>query len=252
MVGGTLVSTPTAATAGSVPSAGSCPAPATSVLKSTPARYSRTVALTFDDGPGPYTPAVLDALKREGVRATFFVTGAHVKAYPATARRIVAEGHILANHTYSHPQRIAGSKPYGRFSDLSITTQASQMDTTSNAIIAATRTRPCFFRAPGGWHFSSTTQSLARSRGMSVTHWTVDTEDWRQPGYLSTYWQNRIYSRATSPTYAHPIILMHDAKGLSVDPVSSYRRNTAVVVTRVIRFYKARGYVFTDPAGRRL
>ena len=81
---------------------------------------------------------------------------------------------------------------------------------------------------------------------------TVDTEDWRQPGYLSTYWQNRIYSRATSPTYAHPIILMHDAKGLSVDPVSSYRRNTAVVVTRVIRFYKARGYVFTDPAGRRL
>ncbi len=63
-------------------------------------------------------------------------------AYPATARRIVAEGHILANHTYTHPQKIAGSKPYGRFSDLSKATQASQMDTTTNAIIGATKTRP--------------------------------------------------------------------------------------------------------------
>ncbi len=87
---------------------------------------------------------------------------------------------------------------------------------------------------------------------MSVAHWTVDTEDWRQPGYSSRYWQDRIYSRATSPTYAHPIVLMHDAKGLSVDTASSYRANTAAAVTRIARFYKARGYVFTDPAGRRL
>lgn len=186
------------------------------------------------------------------MRATFFVTGAHVKAHPALARRIVAEGHILANHTYTHPQAIAGSSPYGRFSDLSKVTQASQMDATTSAVIAATKTRPCFFRAPGGWHFSSTTVGLSRTRGMSVTHWTVDTEDWRQPGYLSTYWQNRIYSRSVSPLYTHPIILMHDGKA-SVDRTSSaYRKNTSVAVTRTIRYYKAQGYVFTDPTGHRL
>jgi peptidoglycan/xylan/chitin deacetylase (PgdA/CDA1 family) len=251
-VTGAVIAAPTSALAGSVPSTKACPTPASSVLKSTPARYSRTVALTFDDGPGPHTPAILDALKREGVRATFFVTGAHVKAYPATARRIVAEGHILANHTYTHPQKIAGSKPYGRFSELPKATQASQMDSATKAVIAATRTRPCFFRAPGGWHFSPTTLGLSRARGMSVAHWTVDTEDWRQPARLSKYWQDRIYSRATKPTYAHPIILMHDSKGLSVDSATSYRKNTAVAVTRIARFYKSRGYVFTDPAGRRL
>jgi peptidoglycan/xylan/chitin deacetylase (PgdA/CDA1 family) len=175
-----------------------------------------------------------------------------VKANPALARRIVAEGHLLANHTYTHPQRIAGSNPYGRFSDLPKATQASQLDATTTAIIAATGTRPCFFRAPGGAHFAATTIGLARARGMSVTHWSNDTEDWKQPGYLSTYWQDRIYSRSVSPLIAHSIVLMHDGKGLAADRVSAYRRNTAVALTRTIRFYKARGYVFTDPAGRRL
>ena len=87
---------------------------------------------------------------------------------------------------------------------------------------------------------------------MSVVHWSNDTEDWRQPGYLSTYWQDRIATRSVTPLTSHPIVLMHDGKGLAVDTVSSYRRNTAVAVSRTIRAYKARGYVFTDPAGRRL
>jgi peptidoglycan/xylan/chitin deacetylase (PgdA/CDA1 family) len=242
---------PQAATAASGPSAEACPTPSKSVLRSTPATSRRTVALTFDDGPSAFTPAVLDVLKRERVHATFFVTGAHVRASPATARRIVAEGHVLGNHTYSHPQPLKASVPYGSFSGLSAATQASQMDTTTREIVAATATRPCFFRAPGGAHFATSTVGLARGRGMAVVHWSNDTEDWRQPGSSAPSWQNRIYSRSVSPLYAHPIILMHDGKA-SADSISPNRTNTVAALTRTIRFYKARGYVFTDPAGRRL
>src|SRR5512142_1951002 len=64
----------------------------------------RVVALTFDDGPDPrYTPEVLDILKRESVRATFFVCGNMLEAHPELGRRIVAEGHVLGNHTETHP-----------------------------------------------------------------------------------------------------------------------------------------------------
>ena len=59
-------------------------------------------ALTFDDGPGPSTPDVLDALAREGVRGTFFVLGRQAERHPETVRRIAAEGHQVANHGYDH------------------------------------------------------------------------------------------------------------------------------------------------------
>ncbi len=62
------------------------------------------VALTFDDGPHPeLTPELLDILRHHGVRATFYVIGRNVETYPEIARRIVSEGHEIANHTWSHP-----------------------------------------------------------------------------------------------------------------------------------------------------
>ena len=64
----------------------------------------KELVLTFDDGPWPTTtPKVLDALKRECVRATFFLIGRNVAAYPALARRELREGHSIGHHTYSHP-----------------------------------------------------------------------------------------------------------------------------------------------------
>lgn len=66
-------------------------------------RAGRRVALTFDDGPDPQrTPAVLDLLARQGVRATFFVVGARAEAHPELVRRMVAEGHVVGNHSYTH------------------------------------------------------------------------------------------------------------------------------------------------------
>jgi peptidoglycan-N-acetylglucosamine deacetylase len=66
-------------------------------------RDTHTVALTFDDGPNFNTPAVLDELKAQGVKATFFIVGKMAKAYPDVLARIAAEGHLLANHSASHP-----------------------------------------------------------------------------------------------------------------------------------------------------
>lgn len=64
---------------------------------------THTVALTFDDGPNANTPAVLDALKAQGVKATFFIVGRMAHAYPGVLARIAAEGHLLANHSATHP-----------------------------------------------------------------------------------------------------------------------------------------------------
>lgn len=66
-------------------------------------RGTHTIALTFDDGPNPYTPAVLDALKDAGVKATFFIVGKMAQANPDILARIAAEGHLLGNHSATHP-----------------------------------------------------------------------------------------------------------------------------------------------------
>jgi peptidoglycan-N-acetylglucosamine deacetylase len=179
----------------------------------------------------------------------FFETGAHVKALPALSRRVVAEGNLIGNHTFTHPQHSAGAHPFGRFGHLPRTVQADQIDSTTRVIVATTGQRPCFFRGPGGAHWTSTTLALSRSRGMSVVNWSNDPRDWNQPEHVSTSWQDRIYRGATSPRYDHAIVLMHDSKA-SPGRSKTFRGNTVAALTRVIRFYKAQGYTFTA-VGRR-
>jgi uncharacterized protein with LGFP repeats/peptidoglycan/xylan/chitin deacetylase (PgdA/CDA1 family) len=215
--------------------AGSCPPPVRAVLDSTPATFASTVALTFDDGPSPqWTPQLLDILRARGVKATFFVLGSNVAAHPDIARRIVAEGHVIANHSYSHPN----------FDLLSPAAQAAEIDRTNQAILNATGAQPCFFRGPGGSHHGASVKDLVWSRGMDIAGWARDTLDWTTPLSLSPAFSDTIVQRATSPLMPHPTILMHDGSP------GNYRQNTVNAVDRIISFYAARGYVFTDPAGR--
>ena len=73
---------------------------------------SKNVALTFDDGPDrQYTPQVLDVLRDKGVKATFFLIGNRVEEYPDVAQRIIQEGHLVGNHTYSHPEIMKATGP---------------------------------------------------------------------------------------------------------------------------------------------
>ncbi len=209
------------------------------------------MSLTFDDGPGRHTGQVLDALARNNLRATFFVTGEHVRKHPGLARRIVAEGHIIANHSYTHPQSVRGSVPFGQFDDLMSSTKKQQIDQTSRAIRDVTGVQPCFFRGPGGSHLDDGTSRLARSQGMSVVHWSHDTLDYRTPPALDKAFQLSIVKRATTPYSEHPIVLLHDGKA-SPEPetkYSSYRGNTAAAIHGIARFYRKHGHAFTDPAG---
>ena len=230
-----------------------CPATSRTTLYRTPRTYRRTVALTFDDGPSRFTPKFVAILKANGVHATFFETGAHVKAMPAYARATAAAGNKIGNHTYTHPQHVPGSSPMGPFITLPIAVQAQQIDDTTEEIVTATGRRPCFFRAPGGHDASSATHTLVRSRRMWTTNWAVSSGDSAQPGHRAASSYNKIYRAATTHPGDHPIILMHDGKA-SAEPegkVSSYRGNTLTALPRIISWYKRHGYRFTDPAGHR-
>ena len=212
-----------------------CPPPIRQVLNQTPPTHARNVALTFDDGPSPrWTPQVLDILAARGIHATFFVVGRRVAESPQLLRRIVAEGHTVANHTDTHPD----------LDTLSPSAQAAQMDRASEAIYAAAGVRPCFFRGPGGSHQSASVKDLAWARGMTIADWSNDPRDWAAPASPSPSYQDTIVQRATNPVYAHPIVLLHDG------PPGNYRQNTVDALNRIIDSYASRGYAFTDPAGR--
>jgi peptidoglycan/xylan/chitin deacetylase (PgdA/CDA1 family) len=250
-----LVTAPGAAGPAEARTIKGCAAPKSVVIMQVPATYRKNVALTFDDGPSRYTPMILDVLKKHRVKATFFVTGKAVTKNPALAKRIVAEGHVLGNHSYSHPQDVAGSVPRIAFTRMSRTAQASQLDRTNAAIKKSTGKLPCFFRGPGGSHMGATTKTLARNRGMSVVHWTQSSGDWASGAKTENKAKQRdIIRRSTSPLHAHALVLFHDGKA-SPEPerqVSGNRINTVKALPAIIRFYKDRGYVFTDPAGRKL
>jgi len=192
--------------------------PAGSSYVTNGSRKRHVVALTFDDGPSTYTPAVLDVLKREGVHATFFLIGQQVSGYAAFARRALAEGNMLADHTWSHPNVSGG----GAFA-------SGQITSTANAIQKATGFRPCLFRAPYG-AVSSSLIGLARGLGFNTIQWDVDPQDWALPG------SGAIYSRIVGGAHNGSIILMHDGGGP--------RSQTLAALPGIIHTLKARGYGF--------
>jgi len=185
-------------------------------------RSRKVVALTFDDGPSSYTPGFLDVLRRKRVRATFFLLGQQVGPYAALARRMLAEGHELADHTWSHPNVSAGGSA-----------ASGQITSTANAIQGATGFRPCHFRAPYG-AVSPALTSLARTLGFTTVQWDVDTNDWQLPG------ADTVYARVVNNVRPGSIVLMHDGGGPRAQGVAA--------LPRIIDTLKARGYRFVTVA----
>ena len=218
-------------TAPAAAAATTCQTPAAGGIYRTPG--PNQVALTIDDGPsGNWTPQVLNILRSHGAHATFFVIGENVRANPGIIRQILAGGNLVGNHTETH----------ATLTGMSAAGQGQQMDSGTQDIINAGGPAPCFFRAPGGG-FDPNTLSQARQRGMSLVQWSNDTLDWAAPLYQDAAYQAQIVSRATNPLYTNPVILMHDGSP------GNYRQNTVESLARVIEFYQARGYTFTDPLG---
>ncbi len=211
--------------------AAGCPAAGATATRTAPGN-GRTVALTFDDGPGPYTPQVLDVLRAKGVRATFFMIGNNAQQWPEYARQVAAEGHQVGNHTMSHPH----------MAELSRRAQGAELDRGTAAVRAVTGVRPCVFRPPFG-SFTATTVDVARDRRMTTAMWTVSTNDWAQPKTPSTKGRNRIVSNARKAlAYRHPVLLLHDG--------GHQRPNLIAALPTIIDDFRARGYRFVDMAGR--
>jgi peptidoglycan/xylan/chitin deacetylase (PgdA/CDA1 family) len=183
------------------------------------------VALTFDDGPSTYTAQVLDILARYQVKATFFVIGQNVDRYPDYARRIVAEGHVIGNHTYSHPLWGAVEAPHDMHGELARAAQA---------IEAATGVYPTLFRPPHGWRSPWMIQ-LARREGYEVVTWSVSPDDWRRPR------PQVIVERVLQHIRPGAIILLHDGLETSVGPPV---QNTVAALPDLIEGLQARGYRF--------
>jgi peptidoglycan-N-acetylglucosamine deacetylase len=164
-----------------------------------PARPAE-LALTFDDGPNPaWTPRLLDILAGHNVRATFFLIGRFAQAEPALVRRIAAAGHLIGNHSWSHP-------------NLAVTTAAKireELAQTSRVLEEITGRTVRYFRPPYGARRPAVFR-IARSLGLTPVLWNVMTSDWKEPSAdrIAARLARRI-DRAGRRGYAANIVL-HD------------------------------------------
>ena len=227
---------PSAGMASATPLA-ACPTPPERFVNQAPGP-GRTVALTFDDGPAPADAEILDVLRDQDVKATFFVTGAHAEADPDTVRRMAAEGHLVADHSWEHryPQEVEGG--------WTVDYLTQQLHRTDDLLSELTGSSICFFRPPGG--NKDNVLAAAGAAGLTSVLWNVDSVDWRQPGRTTTAATAAIVTAATTTTSEHPVVLLHSGKA-SHEPdtkYSPYRGNTVAALPEIIGYYRSQGYSF--------
>ena len=177
----------------------------------------REIALTFDDGPGPYTPKVVSVLERYGVPATFFEVGSEVQTFHAGTAEILAHGWVIGDHTQDHAP----------MSHLPFAEQKSQLVDQIKSVGAYGTPFPRLFRPPYGY-WNTDTVKLLRQYRMLMVLWTVDTEDYRLPGVDS------IVHTVVSGAQPGAIVLMHDGGG--------NRQETVDALPTIIKTLRARGY----------
>jgi peptidoglycan-N-acetylglucosamine deacetylase len=164
----------------------------------------RDVALTFDDGPGPYTPEVLDVLEREHVPATFFVIGQEIHDFGTSTEREIHDGFVIGDHTENHPM----------MAQLSKHDQHEQLFEQAARIELLGGRKPSLFRPPYG-SFNATTFQLLHQMHMLMVLWSVDTDDYELPGVEA------IVDRVLAGAKPGAIFLMHDAGGNRAETVAA-------------------------------
>lgn len=168
----------------------------------------RSMVLTFDDGPDPrYTPGILETLRQYGCRAMFFVCGEMAVENQDLLREMDADGHVVGNHTWSHPL-IPKLRP-SRIRD--------ELGSTSEVVERALGAAPLWYRAPyGAWNRHSF--EIGAELGMEPLAWTVDTLDWKEPG------TGTIVRRVLDGAAPGVVVLSHDAGGDRSQSVAALRR----------------------------
>ncbi|MFN8607898.1 MAG: polysaccharide deacetylase family protein [Vulcanimicrobiota bacterium] len=176
-------------------------------------RLTDGIALTYDDGPGPDTGALLDLLAEAQIKATFFLIGRQIEKYPELVRRIADEGHLIGNHTYSHPNLMLCSPGRTR----------RELEQVQRQIRALTGQTPRFWRPPFGFR-APWTQPVASRLGLSSALWSVNPRDFQDPG------SEVIVQRTRDGLKPGVIVLLHD--GLQA------REQTLQATARLIAEFK--------------
>ncbi|MFT6862033.1 MAG: peptidoglycan/xylan/chitin deacetylase (PgdA/CDA1 family) [Akkermansiaceae bacterium] len=160
------------------------------------------VAMTFDDGPHPKnTPRLLDILRTRNIKATFYVIGGNVDRYPHIVRRIVAEGHEIGNHTYTHR----------KLTTLGDSEVRKEMQRTEDAIVRAAGVKPRTMRPPYGALLQRQRSFIFSDFTYPTIMWSVDPNDWKRPG------PSVVRSRILGGAHNGAIILAHDLHAPTVD-----------------------------------
>jgi peptidoglycan/xylan/chitin deacetylase (PgdA/CDA1 family) len=204
------------------PQLAGCVASGAPFVTSGPSNHGKVVALTFDDGPWVQTAQFLKVLEHYHVPATFFEIGEQISTYGeggAIERRMLADGDMIGDHTWSHPD-VSGGGTFAR----------DQIVRAAAAIKSATHGfQPCLFRAPYG-AVSSALFAVTRSLGFKAIQWDVDPVDWSRPGTAA------IEQRVLSHVHPGAIVLQHDGGG--------DRSETLAALPDEIQTLKRRGYRF--------
>ncbi len=182
---------------------------------------TKMVALTFDDGSdGKNVAKILQILTTNKIKATFFITGKAAENHPQKIKDIVAQGHEIGNHSYSHPD----------FSKLSAAQIKTELDKTEAAVkkAAGKSTKP-YFRAPFGSVNNATLQAVGNQGYTKTIGWTIDTVDWK--GISSSQITSKVINNATPGM----IVLMHAGEGATGTPGA---------LQNMITQLKAKGYTF--------
>jgi peptidoglycan-N-acetylglucosamine deacetylase len=162
------------------------------------------VAMTFDDGPSAETtPRLLDILKERNIKVTFFEIGQNAERNPAIVKRILAEGHEIGNHSWTHPQ-------LSKLSDERVTEEITKtQDAIKNA--SGSGYTPTLLRPPYGAITARQKEWIEKQFGLSIIMWSVDPFDWKRPG--ASVIEQRILAGARPGA----IILSHDIHKQTVD-----------------------------------
>jgi chitin deacetylase len=183
------------------------------------AKDQKVIALTFDDGPWPQTTVqVLDILKQNDVKGTFFVVGQNVKNYPDLMKRIVADGHGIGNHTWHHWYHAMNPQ-----------TAAYEVENTTNLIYKTTGVKTGLFRPPGGMMHNGVA-AYARNSKYAVVMWSSDSIDYSRPSVPKLI--NNVFRQAKPGG----IVLMHDGGG--------NRSQTVQALPTIIENFRKQGYSF--------
>jgi len=191
---------------------------------------SKIVYLTFDDGPNePYTSQILDVLKKEKVKATFFVCGANAEFYPETIKKIARDGHLLGNHAYFHSRLFS---LLWLFKPNSLYQQINKTEETLTRIVGK---RTPFFRPPYGI-FAWWQKKKIAQMGKKLILWQILVPDWKKKSTVESM-VKLILHKINNET----IIVMHDGQENhhGID-----HSKTVSLLRKIIPFLKHQGYLF--------